>query len=98
MPTIQDNKEYFSEVSLENIQFPGTDENVVLHTKTRRYLVGLLGMVSTTLLYYNSIIVIRREDFSSDEEYKQRVLEDFEDSINVFDTAGINTDFDADTF
>ena len=98
MPTTEDNKEYFSDVFLENIEFPGTDENIVLHTKTRRYLVGLLGMSSTTLMYYNSIIVIQRSDFSSDDEYKQRVLEDFEDSINVFDTAGINTDFDADTF
>lgn len=98
MPTTEDNKEYFSDVCLENTPYPGTDEVVILHTSSKKYLLGLLGMVSTKMQYYNQLVEIQRADFSSDDEYKQRVLEEFEDTVIALEDMGVGTDFGAEVF
>ncbi len=86
---------FYEEVNLKPDALVATGQSVILHTHTGKYLLGSLGLESATYQYYNTVYMIHRSDCTTDSEFRQKVLEDFEDLTNSLDESGINTDFKA---
>ena len=85
--------EYFEDVCLADAVVPGYDNPCILHTKTNQYVVGKLGIETTVILQFEVPVTFHRDDFSSPDEYRQRVLEEFEDWVKILDADGFCVDY-----
>ncbi len=84
---------YFADTGLA--QGSILDSNVIFHTTTRRYVLGKLGTEETIILLGNQVETILNCTYTSAEEYRQMVLESFEDTVNQLEEEGFMVDYDA---
>ena len=86
--------DYFADTLLAQREISGG--NVILHTKTRKYVMGDLGEQESMLIYWGNSELIFRCDYATEGEYKQSVLERFEDVLKELEADGFMVDFDED--
>lgn len=84
---------YFKDTGLA--QGKVLDCNVIYHTKTRQYVMGTLGFTQSC---FEPMDVMERyvlDDYQTPAEYRQMVLERFEDWVKELEADGFMVDYDA---